>query len=84
MVWVNAVDLQSPLSHFRAKKSKSDVERSVRFDYSDIDYDRLESTASLFRPRLLIAGASAYPREWNYERMRKIADKHSAYLLCDI
>jgi len=49
-----------------------------------IDYDRLESTASLFRPRLLIAGASAYPREWNYERMRKIADKHSAYFLCDM
>jgi glycine hydroxymethyltransferase len=49
-----------------------------------IDYDRLESTAALFRPRLLIAGASAYPREWNYERMRKVADKHSAYLLCDM
>jgi len=49
-----------------------------------IDYDKLESTAQLFRPKLIIAGASAYPREWNYERMRKIADKHSAYLLCDI
>lgn len=49
-----------------------------------IDYDKLESTAQLFRPKLIIAGASAYPREWNYERMRKVADKHSAYLMCDI
>ncbi|KYQ92534.1 serine hydroxymethyltransferase [Tieghemostelium lacteum] len=49
-----------------------------------IDYDKMESTAALFRPKLLIAGASAYPREWDYERMRKIADKHGAYLLCDM
>eukprot|EP01132_Coremiostelium_polycephalum_P003970 gene3970-4966_t len=49
-----------------------------------IDYDKMESNAALFRPKLLIAGASAYPREWDYERMRKIADKHGAYLLCDM
>lgn len=49
-----------------------------------IDYDKLEANAGLFRPKLLIAGASAYPREWNYERMRQIADKHSAYFMVDI
>ncbi|GAM23182.1 hypothetical protein SAMD00019534_063570 [Acytostelium subglobosum LB1] len=49
-----------------------------------IDYDRMEYTAGLFRPKLIIAGASAYPREWDYERMRKIADKHGAFLLCDM
>ncbi|EGG19806.1 serine hydroxymethyltransferase [Cavenderia fasciculata] len=49
-----------------------------------VDYDRMEANAALFRPKLLIAGASAYPREWDYERMRKIADKHGAYLLCDM
>jgi len=49
-----------------------------------IDYDKLEETADLFRPNLLIAGASAYPRHYDYERMRKIADKHGAYLLADI
>jgi len=49
-----------------------------------IDYDRLEQNAGLFRPNLLISGASAYPREWEYDRMRKIADKHSAYLICDM
>lgn len=49
-----------------------------------IDYDMLEKTASLFRPQLLIAGASAYPREWDYARMRKIADKHNAWFLADM
>ncbi|KAJ1916204.1 glycine hydroxymethyltransferase shm1 [Mycoemilia scoparia] len=49
-----------------------------------IDYDRLEENAQLFRPQLLICGASAYPRDWDYARMRKIANNHSAYLLCDM
>jgi len=49
-----------------------------------IDYVRLEENAALFRPKLLICGASAYPREWEYEKMRKVADKHGAYLLCDM
>eukprot|EP01101_Sappina_pedata_P005768 TRINITY_DN271_c0_g1_i2.p2 TRINITY_DN271_c0_g1~~TRINITY_DN271_c0_g1_i2.p2 ORF type:complete len:556 (-),score=259.70 TRINITY_DN271_c0_g1_i2:927-2594(-) len=49
-----------------------------------IDYDRLEENAALFRPKLLICGASAYPRDWDYARLRKIANKHGAYLLCDM
>eukprot|EP01112_Ceratiomyxa_fruticulosa_P004156 TRINITY_DN1453_c0_g1_i1.p1 TRINITY_DN1453_c0_g1~~TRINITY_DN1453_c0_g1_i1.p1 ORF type:complete len:481 (+),score=125.55 TRINITY_DN1453_c0_g1_i1:808-2250(+) len=49
-----------------------------------IDYERLEANAALFRPKLLIAGASAYPREWDYEKMRKIADKHGAFLVTDM
>jgi glycine hydroxymethyltransferase len=49
-----------------------------------IDYARLEENAALFRPKMLICGASAYPREWEYAKMRKIADKHGAYLLCDM
>lgn len=49
-----------------------------------IDYDKLEETALLFRPRLIIAGASAYSRLYDYERMRKIADEHKAVLLADI
>eukprot|EP01113_Clastostelium_recurvatum_P032913 TRINITY_DN4290_c0_g1_i3.p1 TRINITY_DN4290_c0_g1~~TRINITY_DN4290_c0_g1_i3.p1 ORF type:complete len:376 (-),score=131.36 TRINITY_DN4290_c0_g1_i3:38-1045(-) len=49
-----------------------------------IDYDRLEANAALFRPKLIIAGASAYPREWEYERMRKVADKHGAFLMTDM
>ncbi|KAJ1803008.1 glycine hydroxymethyltransferase shm1, partial [Coemansia sp. RSA 2598] len=53
-------------------------------DTGIVDYDRLEENAQLFRPQLLICGASAYPRDWDYARMRKIADNHSAYLLCDM
>lgn len=49
-----------------------------------IDYDDLEYTANLFKPKLIIAGASAYPRDWNYRRMREIADSVGAYLMADM
>jgi len=49
-----------------------------------IDYDKLEETAALFRPQLVIAGASAYPRDFDYKRFRKIADNHGAYLMTDM
>ncbi|KAM9988986.1 hypothetical protein ACTFIY_005026 [Dictyostelium cf. discoideum] len=49
-----------------------------------IDYKRLEENALLFKPKLIISGASAYPREWDYKRMRAIADKVGAYLMCDM
>lgn len=49
-----------------------------------IDYDALEKSAELFRPKIIIAGASAYSRVIDYERMRKIADKVGAYLLSDM
>jgi glycine hydroxymethyltransferase len=49
-----------------------------------IDYDEMERSAALFRPKLLIAGASAYPRRWDYERMRRVADASGAYLMADI
>lgn len=49
-----------------------------------IDYDKLAETAELFKPNLIIAGASAYPRNWNYKRMREVADNQGAYLLSDI
>ena len=39
-----------------------------------IDYDMLQQTATLFRPKLIIAGASAYARDYDYPRMRAIAD----------
>lgn len=49
-----------------------------------IDYDMLEKTAILFRPKLIIAGASAYPRDIDYPRMRKIADQVGAFLMMDM
>eukprot|EP00186_Timspurckia_oligopyrenoides_P005165 CAMPEP_0182445738 /NCGR_PEP_ID=MMETSP1172-20130603/3761_1 /TAXON_ID=708627 /ORGANISM="Timspurckia oligopyrenoides, Strain CCMP3278" /LENGTH=506 /DNA_ID=CAMNT_0024641557 /DNA_START=47 /DNA_END=1567 /DNA_ORIENTATION=- len=49
-----------------------------------IDMERLEENAALFRPKLIIAGGSAYPREWNYAEFRRIADQNDAYLLVDM
>ena len=49
-----------------------------------IDYDNLEYLASLFKPKLLICGASAYPRDFDYKRFRKIADMNQSYLMCDM
>eukprot|EP01029_Cantina_marsupialis_P015060 TRINITY_DN32_c0_g2_i1.p1 TRINITY_DN32_c0_g2~~TRINITY_DN32_c0_g2_i1.p1 ORF type:complete len:489 (+),score=176.56 TRINITY_DN32_c0_g2_i1:99-1565(+) len=49
-----------------------------------IDYDEVERSAELFRPKLIVAGASAYARKIDYARMRKIADKVGAYLLADM
>jgi glycine hydroxymethyltransferase len=49
-----------------------------------IDYDMMEKTADLYRPRLIVAGASAYSRVIDYARFKKVADVHGAYLLCDM
>ncbi|RAL43406.1 hypothetical protein DM860_012547 [Cuscuta australis] len=49
-----------------------------------VDYDMLEKTATLFRPKLIICGASAYPRDFDYPRMRKIADDVGAFLMMDM
>jgi len=49
-----------------------------------VDYDQMERLALEHKPKLIIGGASAYSREWNYERMRKIADKVGAILWIDM
>ncbi|SIS63468.1 serine hydroxymethyltransferase [Belliella pelovolcani] len=49
-----------------------------------IDYDKVETTALEVKPKLLICGASAYSRDWDYERLRDIADQVGAILLADI
>lgn len=49
-----------------------------------IDYDEMERLASAFKPKLLIVGASAYSRDFDYGRFRAVADKVGAYLMADI
>jgi len=49
-----------------------------------IDYDALEANATLFRPKVIIAGTSAYSRHIDYARMRQICDKVGAYMLADM
>ncbi len=49
-----------------------------------VDYDKMEALALEHKPKLIIGGASAYSREWDYERMRSIADKVGAILWIDM
>jgi glycine hydroxymethyltransferase len=49
-----------------------------------IDYEALEETARKERPKLIICGASAYSRDWDYARIRKVADEIGALILADI
>lgn len=49
-----------------------------------IDYDQMEKTALEYKPKVIIGGASAYSREWDYERMRAIADKIGAIFMVDM
>jgi len=56
----------------------------VRKDTEVVDYDELEATALREKPKLIIGGGSAYPRQFDFARMRAIADKVGAYLLIDM
>ena len=49
-----------------------------------IDYDKMEALALECKPKLIVGGASAYSREWDYKRMREIADKVGALLMIDM
>lgn len=49
-----------------------------------IDYDKLEETAKLFKPKIIIAGISCYSRCLDYKRFREIADENGAYLFADM
>ena len=49
-----------------------------------VDYDKMEQLALEHKPKLIVGGASAYSREWDYERMRAIADKVGAILWIDM
>ncbi len=60
------------------------VSYGVSDETETIDYDEVERLALECKPRLLLAGASAYPRIIDFKRMREIADKVGAYLMVDI
>ena len=56
----------------------------VRRDTETIDYDELEATALREKPKMIIGGGSAYPRQFDFPRMRAIADKVGAFFLVDM
>ncbi len=57
---------------------------SVKEETGRVDYDQMEEIALAERPKVIVGGASAYSREWDYARMRAIADKIGALLMIDM
>jgi len=76
------------LSHGSAVNSSGILYNAISYEVieetGEVDYDMMEAKALEMKPKLIIAGASAYSRDWDYERMRKIADKIGAILFADI
>lgn len=60
------------------------LEYNVKEDTGLVDYDQMEEVARRERPRLIVGGASAYSREWDYARMRRLADEIGAILMVDM
>lgn len=60
------------------------ISYQVKEEDGRVDYDAMERKALEERPKLIIGGASAYSREWDYKRMREIADKINAILMVDM
>lgn len=76
------------LSHGSPVNSSGILYRPVGYQVDEatgiLNYDKMEEIALRERPKLIIAGASAYSRDWDYKRMREIADKVNAILMADI
>ncbi|MEI7663214.1 MAG: serine hydroxymethyltransferase [Bacteroidota bacterium] len=76
------------LSHGSPVNSSGILYKAVAYQVEQesgvIDYDKMEEKALALKPKLIIAGASAYSRDWDYRRMRSIADQIGALLLADI
>ncbi len=60
------------------------VSYNVKEETGRVDYDEMEELALKEKPKLIVGGASAYSRDWDYKRMREIADKVGALLMFDI
>ena len=76
------------LSHGSAVNSSGILYHAVGYDLNPetgrVDYDKMEQQALDVKPKLIIGGGSAYSREWDYARMRKIADEVGALLMIDM
>lgn len=76
------------LSHGSTVNSSGILYKPIAYEVEEhtgiVDYDKMEELALREKPKLILAGASAYSRDWDYERMREIADKIDAFLMADI
>ncbi len=57
---------------------------AVKKDTGLLDYEMLEQKAREVKPKMIICGASAYSRDWDYARIRKVADEIGAFVMCDM
>jgi glycine hydroxymethyltransferase len=60
------------------------LEYNVKEDTGRVDYEQLEQVARTEKPKMIVAGASAYSREWDYARIRKVADEIGAIFMVDM
>ena len=76
------------LSHGSLVNTSGILYKAVGYDLNQetgrVDYDQMEQLAIQHKPKLIIGGGSAYSREWDYKRMREIADKVGALLMIDM
>ncbi len=76
------------LSHGSAVNTSGILYHAIGYDLNRetgrVDYDQMEQLALEHKPKLIIGGGSAYSREWDYKRMREIADKIGAILMIDM
>ena len=76
------------LSHGSAVNTSGILYHAIGYDLNKetgcVDYDQMEQLAIENKPKLIIGGGSAYSREWDYKRMREIADKVGALLMIDM
>lgn len=76
------------LSHGSLVNSSGILYRPIGYNLNEetgmVDYDHMEKMAIEHKPKLIIGGGSAYSREWDYKRMREIADKVGALLMIDM
>ncbi len=76
------------LSHGSPVNSSGILYRAISYGLDEktgrVDYDAMEELALKERPKMIVGGASAYSREWDYRRMREIADKIGAILMVDM
>lgn len=76
------------LSHGSPVNSSGILYRAVSYGVKEetgtVDYEMMEEVALREKPKLIVGGASAYSREWDYKRMREIADKIGALLMIDM
>jgi len=83
-----SLDHGGHLTHGSPVNFSGQIYRSVAYTLNKetklLDYNIIEDLAKKENPKIIVAGASAYSREWDYAKFREIADKVGAFLLCDM